>query len=185
MQYSTSHTIAPTDLLLLHTLLLCFVKRHSCFLPTSSLFHTPTPRPVVLTTSWSSSVFQPNGGQYLTTGHDCCFPPHFSILCKLITLPLQALYSRLYYRQRPQTNKPNLTLSNNKQLQHFPLSSVHGQYKSTDAASADNKVVGGRTAFCSVLGSSVPFTKPSYHSFVSATEVKNEWSLTCGFPTPT
>ena len=32
-------------------------------------------------------------------------PTSFSTLRKLITLPLQALYSRLYYRHSPQTNK--------------------------------------------------------------------------------
>ena len=105
--------------------------------------------------------------------------------------PLQALYSRLCYRPRPtppkQTNKPehSAITSNYKILPLSSLQFIDHINSETTPAQILKWLVEERGA---VLCSTVPFIRPwyeAYHMLVSATQVKNEWSLTCGVATPT
>ena len=202
MQYVTSHTFRPTYLLLLQILLLCFAKRHSCPLSTSSLFHasqrgTHAPYPQVPCFMLPKEALMPPIHKfpvsYLNSKTGCTdyivvflsvsakrrivphnrprlpLPTSFSTLRKLITLPLQALYSRLYYRHSPQTNKQTNKPTN--QTEHTAITQNTNNYSIFFPSLQFIDNINSRTPpaqimkwsvdeWRSALGRSVPLTKP-------------------------
>ena len=161
MQYFTSHTIAPNDFCCSkYFFYFCFAKWHSCFLSTSSLFHTSPTRPVVLTTSWSSSVSTAKRRIVPHNRPRPLLPTTFSILCKPITLPLQAVYSGLCYRQRPQTNKQTNLNTQQSQTITAMFPSTHFINDIKSQASPAQIIKWSVGEWRSVLGSSAPFTRP-------------------------